>query len=532
MKAPRGFRGAFRTDAPARAAYSEGAGPYRIVPAAVAVPLDTDDLLALVRHAIHEEWSLVPRGAGSGMPGGNVGRGVIVDLQRFDRAPSMTGGEVWTGSAVLSHALDSFLAPHGLRLPPDPSSARFCTLGGMVATNAAGARSLRFGPARPWVSAVEFVSGDGERYRLVRGEAAAGGQRFREMERALHDAADLIRLRYPSTRKNTAGYALDAYIESGDLLDLVIGSEGSLGFITEVRWRTAPRPIAVTGALIGVQRLEDLSPMVEHLLPFDPAALEMLDASYLALAGERCPVPTEDIAAILLLDFERDSLDRAAAAARDAVSATVPWTAFAQTALTEPERGALWALRHAASPALAALPDSQRSLQIVEDGCVPIATLGAYVRGVRDIARTLDMDIVAFGHAGDGHLHVNALVDIADADFVSRLQTLYDRVSALVISLGGTPSGEHGDGRLRAPLLERLYGDEIVDLFRRVKSTFDPHGVMNPGVILADRTASPLRELKVGPDAAPVSADLAAALRKIERSGGWATSKLDLPGGP
>lgn len=533
LKTPRGFRGVFRSDRDARVVYSEGAGPYRIVPAAVAIPEDTDDLQHLVRAANREGWSLVPRGAGSGMPGGNVGHGVIVDLQRFDRPPSMEGsGLVRAGAAVLWEQLDSFLTVRRRRLPPDPSSARFCTLGGMVATNAAGARSVRYGPARPWVAELELVSGDGERYSFARGEPAPGDERFRTLERKLDEAAELIRLRFPSTRKNTAGYALDQYLASRDLIDLVIGSEGSLGFITGARWRSAPRPGAVTGALIGLARLDDLGPVVEQLLPLEPAALEMLDATYLTLANERVPLPRADLAAVLLLDFEHDRAESAAMAARNAIAATAEWSVHAQTALTDGERIRLWALRHAASPVLAALPDAQRSLQVVEDGCVPIPNLGAYVQGVHEIARRLDVGIVAFGHAGDGHLHVNALVDPGDPAFPDRIRDLYGRVSELVISLGGTPSGEHGDGRLRAPMLERLYGSDILALFRFVKATFDPRGVMNPGVILPDPNVSALMHLKVGPDATPVPKHLGTALRDLERTGGWAKPKLDLLGGP
>ncbi|HXI21874.1 MAG TPA: FAD-linked oxidase C-terminal domain-containing protein, partial [Gemmatimonadales bacterium] len=203
-------------------------------------------------------------------------------------------------------------------------------------------------------------------------------------------------------------------------------------------------------------------------------------------------------------------------------------------ALTTEQERRLWALRHAASPILASLPPDRRSLQVIEDGCVPLPRLGDYARAIREAATECGITVVIFGHAGDGHLHVNALPELARPDWVERVERLYRAVNAAAIRLGGTVSGEHGDGRLRAPLLEQLYGPELVGLFRRVKAAFDPHGIFNPGVKLGG--ASPIRHLKLGPDAAAIDEDIALGLRDIEQSGGYARSRLALaqsgPGTP
>jgi FAD/FMN-containing dehydrogenase len=545
---PKAFRGLWLTDPAARAAYSEGAGPYRIIPSAVAVPSDRDDLPRLLEHVRQQGFALVPRAAGSGMPGGNVGSGIMLDLQQLDRPLAVSERGVATaGAAVTWQSLDEAAATQGMRLPPDPSSGAFCTVGGMVATNAAGARSVCYGSIRRWVRGLELVTTDGECTWLARGApdspvAAAGRtpefgavpawvERF-ESDAAgpIRNAADLIRRRFPRTRKNSAGYALDAYLDTGDLLDLVIGSEGTLGVITRVELELDVRPGGVAGLLLGIADLEQLGSLVERLLPLEPAALELLDRTYLDIAGEQTRVP-HDAAAVLLVDFEsvdahavRGTVEEAAAAARNL-------TSFAESALDPEEHARLWELRHAASPALAALPDTRRSLQVIEDGCVPLPALGEYLAGVRAAAKELDIQVVAFGHAGDGHLHVNALVDTTAPDFETRLAALFDRVTDLVVTLGGTPSGEHGDGRLRAGTLERVYGAEILELFHRVKRAFDPLGVMNPGVIIPEPGAGPLDDLKVGGDAVTIPEALAQELRDIERTGGWGVSRLELPDG-
>ncbi|MBE0595289.1 MAG: FAD-binding oxidoreductase [Gemmatimonadales bacterium] len=530
--APHGFSGEFLTDHRSRSTYSEGAGPYRVVPDAVALPRTPDDVAALVRMATRRRWALVPRGAGSGIPGGNVGRGVIVDLQHLREPITVADGRARVGAAATWRELDSVAHPHGLRLPPDPSSSAYCTIGGMTATNAAGARSLRHGAMRRWVEAIEIVVGDGEMVRLARSDpsTSAGSAleaRFTTVaEPEIRSAASLIRRRFPRTSKNSAGYALDAYLDSGSLVDLVVGSEGTLGVITAIDVRLAPRPSAVACLLVGLPGLAELAEAVQRLLPLQPAALELLDRSFLHLAERHTPFPVAGWQAALLLDFEGSEIE-VAALAEDAERTISDLTAFTRRTAEQQEREQLWSLRHAASPTLAGLPDTRRSLQVIEDGCVPLSQLGPYLRGVHAAAAEARIEVVAFGHAGDGHLHVNALVDTTETGFESRLASLLDRVTALVLELGGTPSGEHGDGRLRVGAVTALYGERIVDVFRSVKRAFDPAGILNPGVIIrADGVALPA--FKVGPEAAAIPADVAGRLRQVERSAGWAVPKLEL----
>jgi FAD/FMN-containing dehydrogenase len=532
---PPPFRGTFRTDLLARAAYSEGAGPYRILPAAVAVPADVEDVVHLVAAANTDGWSLIPRGAGSGIPGHNVGEGIVVDLGRFTTPLTIADRSAVAGAAVTWQALDRAARERGLRLPPDPSSGAFCTLGGMVATNAAGARSVRYGAIRPWVTGLEVVTGAGEVVHLVRGhlpgrtspDAQPKVERLAEQIRPrIMQASGTIALRFPRTRKNSAGYALDAYLASGDLLDLVIGSEGTLGIVTHVELRLAPVPVAVGGLLIGLDQVEQVGALVAELLALQPAALELLDATFLSLGAMRVADAVTGMEAVLLVDFEAEAVTEVEDLVEQAATLAGP-AALVKRALTADEHERLWQIRHAASPALARLPDTTRSLQIVEDGCVPVEHLGRYLSGVRAIADALRIDVVAFGHAGDGHVHVNTLVDTTDGSLTARLRQLLDRVTDLVLKLGGTPSGEHGDGRLRTTAVSRMYGVEVLKLFRLVKETFDPVGVLNPGVILGGPN-DPVDHLKVGSRAAPIPETVAAALRQLERSASWGRSRLEL----
>lgn len=506
-----------------RSAYSEGAGIYRILPEAVAIPRATDEVAQLVRDAGRLGTPLVPRGAGSGMPGGNVGRGTIVDCSQGFRALEVDPGRriARAGAGVTWAEVNDAARPHGLRLPPDPSSGPFATSGGMVSTNASGPRSVRYGSVRSWVESLELVGAAGE-IRTIRRGAGAGPWHLAP------DARRLVEQHFPHTRKNSSGYALDAYAASGDEVDLFIGAEGTLGIVTGVEWRLDAVPPESAGAALALPSLDALGEAAAYLVTLDPSAVELLDRTlldFVAAAGGNLPPGAE---CLLLVEFERATAGAVRGAVGDAVRGLKHLTLQAETALDRVALERLWGIRHLASPALARLPETRRSLQVVEDGCVPLERLAEYVAGLRSAAARHAVPVVIFGHAGDGHVHVNALPDLTRAGWREALQALYGEVLGLLRDLGGTPSGEHGDGRLRAGGLERFFGLALMSRFRDLKTAYDPQSIFNPGVILPAADWAPLADLKVGDDAARIPGDIAARLRALERNAAWSTPKLEL----
>ncbi len=526
MLPPPPIRGVFRTDHRARAAYAEGAGIFRILPSAVCVPADRDDVATVIRWAAGHGVALVPRGAGSAMGGGNVGDGVVLDLTGLPRRLEIEAPRrvARTSASVRLGDLNLQAGKAGLRLPPDPSSAAWATAGGVVSTNAAGARSVRYGSVRGWIEAVEVVTADGEATGLRRGSKslASAARRFEDEAAAdISAAATLIAARFPHTRKNSSGYALDAYLRSGDLLDLLIGAEGTLAIVTGIEWRLDRIPGSRGGLKIALPSLDPLAEVVAALLEVEPSAVELLDRTFLELVGE----PGAE--AVLLVEIERETPKEVKAAVEKAAKAVRPWADGIDTGPTPEASERLWGLRHAASPILAGLPDERRSLQVIEDACVPVDRMGEYVRHVRERAAAHGIPVVIFGHAGDGHIHVNLLPKVSEAGWEAGVALLLEEVTDAVVRLGGTPSGEHGDGRLRAGLLSRTYGAEIVTLFERVKRAFDPLGILNPGIILPTGEP-PISRLKAGSHAISLPDDIAHALRRIEQTGGYARSRLEL----
>jgi FAD/FMN-containing dehydrogenase len=199
-----------------------------------------------------------------------------------------------------------------------------------------------------------------------------------------------------------------------------------------------------------------------------------------------------------------------------------------RVALDETTERELWALRHAASPILSRLDPHLKSMQFIEDGAVPSDRLPAYVAGVRSALASREIRGVIFGHAGDAHVHVNPLIDVRVPEWREQVEGLLGEVTSLVASLGGTLAGEHGDGRLRAPLASRTWGGEAVDLFASVKRAFDPEGVFNPGVKVPLDGQRAIEEVKYDPSIPPLAADARDALDAIERERGYARFRLSL----
>lgn len=488
------FRGRFITRGPELAEFGRSSGVLRMTPTAVAIPADAADLATLVRWSEECGVPLVPRGAGTGMPGGNVGPGVAVDLvSGFRGIGKVDAGQrlVRVEPGVTPAELNAASLPHGLRFPVDPSSGDRCTLGGMIANDSAGAHSVRYGTTRRWVRSLDVVLADGTPATVTRGEPSRSPRLLEILARVdevITPERAEIEAAWPRVRKNSSGYALRDYLRTADAVDLVVGSEGTLALVTAAVLELSPIPAATGVALLELDSLDAAAETIRHLLPLQPSTCEMLDRTFLEMIGEGgvdTPFPlTPDLEAILLVEVEADS-ERAVRDALAAVEEAARGRAVRVSRAVDPARQAeFWEIRHAASPIIAARAGHRVSMQFIEDGVVPVDRLPEYVRLLRDVLRRHDLPAVIFGHAGDGNLHVNPLVDLAAPDARTILESVLREVADGIARLGGTLSGEHGDGRLRAPLLETIWGSRMVERFRAVKHAFDPLALLNPGVIL------------------------------------------------
>jgi FAD/FMN-containing dehydrogenase len=533
---PVGFRGVFRTDDTARAVYSEAAGIGRAWPAAVAVPRDADDVASIVRWARNGGHPLVPRGSGSSMAGGAIGAGVVLDLSRLRgfSEPDNEGRCMRADVGILRGEIDRHAARVALRFPVDPSSGEFCTVGGMVGTNAAGPHSLRHGSMRPWVLALDCVFEDGSRATVRRGEPPPRDvEAVRRFTQRVHP--ELLQHGAESSHarviKDSSGYATVTYSRTHELVDLLVGSEGTLAIFTAVEVALIPVATAITSLFVSFRDLDRAVEAAVASRELGATACELLDRTFLTIAARAGrPLPVSPAAeAVLLIDVEsHDSRSAAAEAERlrevfrslDAEDSIV--------AVGPGHEAELWSFRHAASPAIARMDPALRSMQFIEDAAVPPDALAEYVRGVRAILEEAETPGVIFGHAGDAHVHVNPLIDVRRPDWRERVERILMDVTALVARLGGTTTGEHGDGRLRTPLLDRIWSREELERFALVKRAFDPANIFNPGVKVPIAGQKAIDLVKYDPtlDALPPAAQK--ALEIVDRERAYARFRLDL----
>jgi len=541
---PPGFRGTFREDELARAVYSEAAGIARAMPTAVAVPVDAEDVVSLVRWAAETGTSLIPRGSGSSMSGGAIGKGVIVDVSRIKHLGRIDerGRTVWADPGVLWSTLDVAARRRGLRLPVDPSSGSFCTLGGMVSTNASGAHTLHYGATRVWVNALDCVFSNGDREVITRGETPP--KRVEAIARFLRDAhGELVAMDkqrpivHPGVRKESSGYAVHEYATKADLVDLLVGSEGTLVIIVRIQFMLSPLPAATSTVLGSFASLEEATAGAMKAVETGASACELLDRTFLAYASsapsgdEAMREKMEGAAAILLAEVEGETGEAAAARAGDLAAAFTAAGATSVDIALSPEREHdLWELRHAASPILAAL-DNSTSMQFIEDGAVPLPRLPDYIEGVRRALAQREVSGVIFGHAGDAHVHVNPLVDVRESSWRDKVMGLLDDVVALTAQLGGTLTGEHGDGRLRTPLLDRVWHKQALRAFSLVKNAFDPGNIFNPGVKVPLPNQKAIEDIKYDPSLPPLPREARAALDSVVKARAYDQFRLSLIGG-
>jgi FAD/FMN-containing dehydrogenase len=501
---PSAFRGSVFEDEASLRLFSSSRGPVYREPLAVVRPADVESVAVLAQWASMHGVALIARGAGTGMPGGNTGPGVIVDLTGLTLPLTLEaeGHQLRAGAGVIARDADAEARRHGRWLPALPSSAEWCTLGGMVANDAAGARSFRFGPVHEWLREVTWVRSDGSIEVLHRGDAATQPAWIANVMQILASNGITDRARWPDVRKNSSGYALHRAAQSGHAVDLVPASEGTLGLIVEVVVATHPQPQTTGVALVGLPTLDALPRVAEIASEAGASACEYFGRRLLELGeldGDPRLAALDCRQGAALIEFA-GSADEVAAGLSTVTAAAVDLGGSLHSVDTA-EVEALWHLRHAASPTIArAAAQGRRSLQFIEDSVVPVPRVGQYAQTVSEILARHDTDGVIFGHLGDGHLHVNPLIDLVHEAWPSRVRDILDEVVQLVGDLGGTLAGEHGDGRLRAPLLERIWSPAHMAAFRSVKDLFDPQGVLNPGVIMPLAGQDPLEGFAQGPE--------------------------------
>ncbi len=481
--------------------YASDASIYEIRPQCVVRPRSVDDVAAVVRYAAANQIAIHARGAGSGLAGESLGPGIVVDFSRYmRRLVSVEVDTVRVQSGVVLGELNRQLAEHGRVFGPDPATTDVTTMGGSTSVDSAGSRWLRYGSFHNHVRKMQVVLADGEVVELSRHDPKIPRPDEPESVRRLasgvadliSDHRKMIDETKPKSLVNRSGYALDQTIVEGqvDLARLLVGSEGTLGLINEITVDTQLLPKHQLCALLVFDSLDKAAHCVERLLPLEPSACDLMDRRHLSLARENdvryellIPQAAE---AVLLVEQSGDDESEVAERLRQMVRvATIDsrLAAGAHIASDEADVALYWNLARKFVPTLYRLQGRRRAVPCIEDIAVPVHALPVFLRHLQNTLKRESVTASLFGHVGHGQLHVRPLLDLTTPADVQRMEALASELYEKVWLLGGTVSGEHGDGLSRTPFLSRQYGP-LMNVFRELKRMFDPLGILNPGKII------------------------------------------------
>ncbi len=501
--------GEVRFDRLSRALYSTDASVYQIAPLGVVVPRSRDELAPIVRAAARHGASITARGGGTSQAGQAIGAGLVIDTSKYlTRILEVDAAArtAWVEPGVVLDVLNAHLSPHGLRFAPDISTASRATVGGMIANNSSGARSVRYGKTIDHVLELDVVLADGEacRFAPVAGAAldaacagasrsAAGYRAVRELASACRDEIDR---RFPKVLRRVGGYNLDEFVDPGrpfNLARLIVGSEGTLALVAAAKVALVPLPAAKAVVVLEFETLLDALAATPLTLAHGPSAVEVMDRFILEHAREqpsldavRRRVFRHDPGAVLCVEFYADE----AAALRPRMQALEDDLArghvrcHAHRATSADDQARIWRLREAALGLSMAMKGDAKSLSFVEDTAVAPERLRDYIERFLAIVHRHGTVAGVYAHASVGCLHVRPVVDLKTADGVARFEAIANDIADLVLEFGGALSGEHGDGLVRGPFTERMFGPTLYQAFRRIKRTFDPDGLFNPGKIV------------------------------------------------
>jgi len=487
-------------------AYAVDASIYRMTPRAIVLVESEQDIAATVRYAVQRGIPLTPRAAGTNLTGSAIGSGIILDVSRLNRVLELNREERWARvqPGIVLTELNKQLARDGLLFGPDPSSGDMCKLGGMLANNSSGPHTLRYGAVKDNVAALRVYLQSGEwldakSYGLDDPDFNALLNSYRplqDLRSLLQENATLIVQKRPTVSKNSCGYNLfdlaDGLAQGCfDLPKLFVGSEGTLGLFSEATIRLVGKPHATLTALIHFDRLEDVGDAVPKLLKLNPSALELMDANTLNLIGRAKHGIPAKAAATLLVELDADNAgtdlraqaERMAKICRRYRLASDPVIAF------DPEqRDQLWKARKALYPTLYRFDPRKKPINFVDDVVVPAERISELIRYLEEFFSAQRVPVAIFGHIGNGNAHIIPLLDVNDQnDFQKMVQGYHEIHQTVLGRFGGSICGEHGDGRVRAEYVKSMFGVELYGLFVRVKRSFDPCGVLNPGIKISDR---------------------------------------------
>ena len=477
-----------------RQLYATDASVYQIEPLAVAFPNSAHEASAIIQAAAQAGVAIIPRGAGTGLSGGAIGDGLVIDFARHNRKITELNPDqrtVRVGAGVVLDQLNNFLYSHGFCFGPDVATSSRATLGGMIANDASGAHTPVYGTTAGHVSELEIIVSDGHLVKIGPNLDTLPVQRELVENLVIFNALQIAGRMPPGLLKRRPGYALDrAARDPRNLIHILAGSEGTLAAIISAEIKIVPLPRQRgVGVLFFASVAEAMQATIE-LLDLKPAAIEHIDrVLFDQTPGQRefqaardlLELDTQPCESILIVEFFNDEVPE-----RLALLAKRKLGLRTRILRTQAEANLVWALRKSGLSLLTGCKGDAKPVAFVEDAAVRPQDLPAYVAGLQELMGRLNLQASYYGHAAAGLLHVRPVLDLHSAADLKKYRQIADEVSALVLQFKGSLSAEHGVGIARTEYLKEQVGDDLYSLMREIKFSFDPHNLFNPGKIISD----------------------------------------------
>jgi len=495
------------TDQNIRDYFATDGSIFTQTPQAVVYPTNTHDVSEVVKILDQEARSkrktigITARGKGTCQSGGALGEGVsLVFPAHMHHIKEIDKNLVTVQPGVHYASLQRVLHSHNRFMPPYPSSINFSSIGGAIGNNACGEKTIKYGSTREYVRSLQVVLSNGEIITTKRltpmglarkkQQQNLEGKIYRDVDALVKKNASILNNARPHTSKNAAGYDLwDVRGKYGsfDLTPMIVGSQGTLGIVTEAQL-SVPVYNPHTTLLVGFfDDLDHMEAACAKLLKLEPSALEFVDKNLLDFLQKNHPsmirglIPSPTPKIVLLCEFDNHSSVLRQTKAHRAIRIMENYARSHRMSVKKEEQQQLWRIRHSAAAVIWMNKGKQKALPIIEDGVVPLSKMKEFLEGTYKLLKKYKLDIAVWGHAGDANLHLQPFMDVSKATDRTKVLKLADEYYKMVISLGGSTCGEHNDGLSRAPYLKELYGKEVYDVFVEVKKIFDPYNIMNPG---------------------------------------------------
>lgn len=447
--------------------YSVDSSSYILKPLVVVIPRNESEIIKIIQFAKKYTIPVTPRGAGTGLVGSALGRGIIIDMRNLDEI-RLGRDFVKVGAGVFKGRLDKILKRQNRFIGPNPSIGSFCTIGGMIGTNASGIHSLKYGSIIDNLSEIRMINSFGKVIKFP------DKSDLKEITKTI--SSDISKS-YPNVSKNSCGYRIDKIHSKKDIHKIIAGSEGTLGIITSAKLRTYKLPKKIFLVIIHYKSVLEAVKDVSKIISLKPSAVELVDSNIIKHIKIKIPLKT---GCLLFVEFD-DMIEHSKNIIHNITSGRIIKTESDTNKIKK-----LWGFRNSALAfSLRSITKEETMPTVIEDAVVPVRRLPLLLKILDIISKKYCLRMIIYGHAGNGNLHIRPILKRKDRHLIKDIALEF---FLNIVEIGGSITGEHGDGLARSEFVKLQYNKDVYSIFKKIKKEFDPKNILNPGKIISNQS--------------------------------------------